>query len=170
MEALTEFQNRVQLEVERAGKLHPPLANIFEALGVILEELDEFKAEVRKKRADRDKTKLLGELIQVAAMVQRTCQDVDLMGAEDRLNKNSPFVGLSFIGRVTKYTEFMDEANPKITSAHMGYMLMLRYFELARQNDVMPCMTESDSFKSLAFCRLAGMYITAESTSLLYID
>jgi hypothetical protein len=45
-------------------------------VGVILEELDEFWEEVRKKRSQRDPLRMLGELVQIAAMAQRCAEDV----------------------------------------------------------------------------------------------
>lgn len=65
-------------ELDRATELHGPLISAHEAYAVILEELDEFKAEVWKKSADRDRKNMRKELIQIGAMCARTIIDLDL--------------------------------------------------------------------------------------------
>jgi hypothetical protein len=65
-------------ELKRAMKLHPPMNSAHEAYAVILEELDEFWEEVRKKTEARDKSRIRQELIQIAAMACRTIIDLDL--------------------------------------------------------------------------------------------
>lgn len=72
------FQEEVQLELQMAHKMHPRLLDDKHyAYAVILEELDEFWVEVKKKRSD--KKRLLEELIQVAAMAQRAAEDMGLI-------------------------------------------------------------------------------------------
>jgi hypothetical protein len=66
------------LEAEQAGKLHGKLNSVHEAYGVILEELDEFWDEVRKKRENRSLASMRKELIQIAAMAIRTIHDLQL--------------------------------------------------------------------------------------------
>lgn len=63
-------------EVERAESIHAPLHSAHEAYAVILEELDEVKAEVWKKHLDR--SALRKELIQCAAMCVRTVLNLGL--------------------------------------------------------------------------------------------
>lgn len=46
-------------------------ASAHEAYGVLLEEVDEFWDEVRKKRAHRDRRLIVKELVQVACVAQR---------------------------------------------------------------------------------------------------
>lgn len=68
----------VENEVRRASAMHPPFSSAHEAYAVILEELDEFKAEVWKRKSFRDRQKMREELTQVAAMAVRTIVDLDL--------------------------------------------------------------------------------------------
>lgn len=65
-------------EVNRARRLHLPINSAHEGYAVILEELDEFKAEVWKKQSQRDRAAMLTELIQCAAMCIRTAVDIGL--------------------------------------------------------------------------------------------
>jgi hypothetical protein len=65
-------------EYKRAGGLYSPLNSSHEAYAVILEELEEFWAEVQKRDRDRDKERMRVELVQVAAMAVRTIHDLDL--------------------------------------------------------------------------------------------
>lgn len=68
----------VAAEVETASARHRSLASSHEAYAVILEELDEFWEEVRKKRSERDPAAMALELRQVAAMAVRTILDLRL--------------------------------------------------------------------------------------------
>lgn len=68
----------VAVELARARSHHAPLNSAHEAYAVILEELDEFKAEVWKKTRERDKTAMRAELIQLAAMAIRAVEDLEL--------------------------------------------------------------------------------------------
>ncbi len=107
---MSKFAELVQAEVRRATSMHGPLANIYEALGVILEELDEFKAEVWKKRPERDLVNMGKELVQIGAMVQRTFMDMNL-------------------GSVDLFTATINDSldkRGKVSSAHHGYMIILR--------------------------------------------
>ncbi len=65
-------------EYDRAIILHSPLHSVHEAYAVILEELDEFWEEVRKKQENRSKTAMRRELIQIAAMSIRAIKDLRL--------------------------------------------------------------------------------------------
>lgn len=69
---------QIRNELERARGQHAPLNSAHEAYAVILEELDEFKAEVWKKRSERDPAKMRAELIQIAAMAIRAVEDLGL--------------------------------------------------------------------------------------------
>lgn len=73
MNTFEELQSR---EIEAARANHKPINSAHEGYAVILEELDEFWEEVRKKRSLRDKSKMVAELVQIAAMAQRTAEDV----------------------------------------------------------------------------------------------
>lgn len=78
----TQFQeiaHEVSEEASRAASMFSPMASPHEALGVILEEFEEFKDEVkafnlRKGRDTRPAMRI--ELIQLAAMCLRTIKDL----------------------------------------------------------------------------------------------
>ncbi len=65
-------------EYERATENHKPMNSAHEGYAVILEELDELKAEVFKKQGTRSHDKMRHEAIQVAAMAIRFIFDVCL--------------------------------------------------------------------------------------------
>jgi hypothetical protein len=73
------FPEMVNAELCLARSLHPPRASLHEAYAVILEELEEFWSEVKKKKSQRSSFLLLEELVQVAAMVQRAAEDLGLV-------------------------------------------------------------------------------------------
>ncbi len=70
------FLKDVQRERDRACEKHPPLHSLHEAYAVILEELDEFKAEVWKQKQARSEDAIRAELVQIAAICMRTAQDL----------------------------------------------------------------------------------------------
>jgi hypothetical protein len=49
------FLRQVEQEVNRARRKHPPLHSLHEAYAVLLEEVDEFKAQVWQQAAARDR-------------------------------------------------------------------------------------------------------------------
>lgn len=69
---------QVHCELEQARSKHAPLNSAHEAYAVILEELDELKAEVWRKRAERDRAAMRAELIQIATMAIRAVEDLNL--------------------------------------------------------------------------------------------
>lgn len=69
------FFRLVQTELRRACVKHPPLHSLHEAFAVILEEVDEFKAEVWKQTSKRDVANMRQELVQIAAMCARVVHD-----------------------------------------------------------------------------------------------
>ena len=71
-----QIASEVVDEVMRAEEMHNPLNSHHEAYAVILEELDEYWEEVRKKRDERDSKAMRTELIQTAAMCVRTILNV----------------------------------------------------------------------------------------------
>ena len=75
-EAPPDLLAAVAAELARARSQHAPLHSAHEAYAVILEELDEVKAEVWSKVIDR--AKLRKELIQLAAMAVRALEDLGL--------------------------------------------------------------------------------------------
>lgn len=78
------FARDVREELARArgaaneGKPFPPINSLHEGYAIIKEELDEFWQEVMKKRKERSAEKLHSELVQIAAMCQRTAEDLSL--------------------------------------------------------------------------------------------
>ena len=74
---MSKFQEKVQSELVEARSKHRNIYSIHEAVAVILEEFEEFKAEVFKR--DPNLALIRDELIQVAAMCQRTAEDLKLV-------------------------------------------------------------------------------------------
>lgn len=76
------FSEAVRNELGRARNdlKFPPMASLHEGFAVILEEVHEFWNEVKKKPDERSKEKLYEELVQIAAMCQRTAEDLKLGG------------------------------------------------------------------------------------------
>lgn len=75
---LTDILSEVFQEVTRAASANPPMHSLHEGYAVLLEEMDELKAEVWKnprKHATR-KEDARKEAIQVAAMAVRMLHDV----------------------------------------------------------------------------------------------
>lgn len=73
----TDFPRRVCAELKRARESHAELRSDHEAFAVILEEVEEYKREVFRKRKDRNRRAMLTELVQIAAMAQRAAEDLD---------------------------------------------------------------------------------------------
>lgn len=69
----------IEDELARAKKNHGPIASLHEGYGVILEEVEEFWAEVRKKKSTPARVK--AELEQIAAMAIRVIEDCGLADA-----------------------------------------------------------------------------------------
>jgi hypothetical protein len=63
-------------ELTRARGHFPNINSLHEGYAVILEELEEFWAEVMAKRSERSPAQQRRELIQIAAMAIRTASDV----------------------------------------------------------------------------------------------
>lgn len=80
---VSDFLLHVGNELALARLQHAPLNSHHEAYAVILEELDEYWAEVRKRRSDRDPQAMLAELIQIAAMAARTAEDLGLITPQE---------------------------------------------------------------------------------------
>lgn len=78
----SEFAQHVARELERARAMHKGMTSAHEAYAVILEELEEFKLEVFKKKSSDER--LLSELIQTAAMCQRAAEDIGLIVMEEK--------------------------------------------------------------------------------------
>lgn len=67
-----------RLELTRAREKHPPIVSLHAAYSIILEELEEFWDQVKRKEALRDVPVMVEELTQIAAMCQRTFEDLKL--------------------------------------------------------------------------------------------
>jgi predicted esterase len=77
----TTFPALVARELARARTVHPrPFASAHEAASIVREEHDEFWDEVKLK--DRNSLAMLKELTHLAAMCQRTAEDVLGIGAK----------------------------------------------------------------------------------------
>ena len=68
----------VAKELTRAMQLHGPQRSAHESYAVLLEEVDEFWGEVKKRREERHEPAMRTELIQIAAMACRAIHDLDL--------------------------------------------------------------------------------------------
>lgn len=71
-----KFDKLVKAELAAARKGHDPINSLHEGFAVLLEEVDEFKEHVWKRRSKRDPAKILAELVQVGAMAQRIAEDL----------------------------------------------------------------------------------------------
>ena len=69
----------VENELASAMCKHPPINSLHEAYAVILEEVDEFWQEVKKRSSDRSRHAISLELRQIAAMAIRASIDLDLI-------------------------------------------------------------------------------------------
>jgi hypothetical protein len=70
------FEEMVQAELERATGIHAPMPTEHHAYGVMYEELEEWRLEVKA----HDRAKAITELVQLAAMVRRCARDVYRLG------------------------------------------------------------------------------------------
>lgn len=64
----------VRAEVNRANDIHGGYHSAHEAYAVLLEEVDEFWEEVRRKRSERSPARMREELVQVAAVAVRAIE------------------------------------------------------------------------------------------------
>jgi len=74
----SKFAALVRQELEGARSKHAPMMSAHHAYAVILEELDEFWDEVKRRGDAQSPLAMLGEIIQVAAMCQRAAEDLGL--------------------------------------------------------------------------------------------
>lgn len=70
------FLRDVEREVGRAQARWPGMNSAHEAYAVILEEVDEFWGETKKKATEYDLRAMYDELVQIAAMAARAAHDV----------------------------------------------------------------------------------------------
>lgn len=76
---MKNFPELVKCELEFARRKYGPITGAHDAYGRILEEVDEFWEEVRKRDAHRIPSKMSEELVQIAAMAQRAAEDLKLL-------------------------------------------------------------------------------------------
>ena len=76
MQREKEITELILSELEEANKKFPPFKSLHEAYAVILEEMDEFWDEVKKKYPDYNN--MSNELIQIAAMCIKTIENFNL--------------------------------------------------------------------------------------------
>ena len=70
------FDQLLAEEVAAAREEHVPINSAHEGYAVLLEEVEEFWDWVKMKRSNRVPKEMLTELVQIAAMAQRTAEDV----------------------------------------------------------------------------------------------
>lgn len=71
---IQEIANEMARECTRATEIHGPMRGLHEGYAVILEELDELWAEIKKKQPD--KTQLRKETVQLGAMCLKIIHNV----------------------------------------------------------------------------------------------
>jgi hypothetical protein len=71
-----EVSQVVLEELDRASQKFPSFHSLHEGYAIILEELEELKAEIFKHVEDRDRNRICKEAVQVAAMAQRFLVDL----------------------------------------------------------------------------------------------
>lgn len=77
---MAEFNQLVEREVARKRRCgRPPIHGFHEAYGLIQEEVDEFFDQVKQKAKRRNLANSLHELVQIAALCQRTAEDLGLL-------------------------------------------------------------------------------------------
>lgn len=70
--------NLIAAEIQRARSLHEPYVSAHEAYAVILEEVEEFWDEVKRRRQHRDEKAMAKELVQIATVALRALSDLRL--------------------------------------------------------------------------------------------
>ncbi len=75
-DARFSFLEMVAIELKRATAIHGDMASHHEAYAVIQEELDEYWEMVKLKSSQRDKSAMLTELVQIAAMCNKAAKSL----------------------------------------------------------------------------------------------
>jgi hypothetical protein len=70
-----EICDAIKVELWQAVDEHGPIHGLHEAHSIMLEELEEFWEEVKKKQSVRHQADWIKELLQLGAMCVRTIQD-----------------------------------------------------------------------------------------------
>lgn len=78
------FRKLMDDETSRARQRGCGCKTWHEGYGLILEELDEFWDEVKKKSSKRDRANALKELVQIAALCERVAVDLALIDDYER--------------------------------------------------------------------------------------
>ena len=76
------FPDLVRAELATARGRNKSFNSYHEGYAVLLEEVDEVWDEIKKNRNKRDPYKVLGELVQIAAMAQKLSEDMQLTPVE----------------------------------------------------------------------------------------
>jgi NTP pyrophosphatase (non-canonical NTP hydrolase) len=76
---MSKFAEKVVDELNYAREQHGKITGAHDAYGRILEEVDEFWEEVKKRKLYRNPKEMLNELVQIGAMAQRAAEDLDLI-------------------------------------------------------------------------------------------
>jgi hypothetical protein len=84
----SSFPKLVSDELSRARSIHRDMASMHEAYAIVLEAVDELKAEVWGKRSQHNHRQAVRDLVQVAAMCQRFAEDVLLSLVEETARNN----------------------------------------------------------------------------------
>lgn len=72
---MTSVIDDVQDEIHRAVSIHGHIPTLHTAYGLLMEEVDEFWDEVKKKAENRTKLQIREELVQIAAIACRAVYD-----------------------------------------------------------------------------------------------
>lgn len=75
MSVNTRFRKMVELEISRIRKKTYLSQSLHEGYGLLMEEVDEFWDEVKKKHHKRNKKNIRHELVQVAALAEVISED-----------------------------------------------------------------------------------------------
>ena len=70
------FHDLVKKKIKSFRGKYPPLHSAHEALGIILEEVDELKREVFRRKRINDPLKFLNELVDIASYCEIFAEDI----------------------------------------------------------------------------------------------
>ena len=76
---MSKFADKVETELKYARDQHGKITGAHDAYGRLLEEVDEFWEEVKKRKLFRNPDRMLDELVQIGAMAQRAAEDLALI-------------------------------------------------------------------------------------------
>lgn len=123
------FSRLVEAELKSIRSSHGCLASRDEAYGVIAEEIAEFFDEVRKKRENRDKSLMLAELVQIAAVACRADSDFTVSSVAVATRDDEAVHAM-----LAKALEVYGETEC-VTSAHGAYGLLARLLAVLMTED-----------------------------------